>query len=135
MRAGIEQALENDILTFSRKPNIVTDKARRRKQQFQRWFVNIFDVWYRDVTDASNAEARECLTDNFPYDSPGNLDRAILGSDCVLDLTSVENICQNLKVFFQWSTENCQAGDRRIATLERRCDKIDEIRQSISQNL
>ena len=78
---------------------------------------------------------RECLTDNFPCDSLGNLDKAILGSNCVLDLTSVENICRNLKVFFQWSTENCRAGDRRIATLKKRCDKIDEIRRNISQNL
>ena len=75
VRSGIEQGLENDILTLSKVPNTVTDKARRRKEQFQRWFVNIFDIWYRDVTEASNGKARKCLTDNFPYDSPGNLDK------------------------------------------------------------
>ena len=122
-------------MTFSSKPNEVTDKARRRKEQFQRWFVRIFDIWYIDVTEASKKDARECLTDNFPYDSPGNLDKATLGSDCVLELTSIENICKNLKVFFQWSTENCRAGDRRIIKLKERCDKIDDIRQKISQNL
>ena len=80
VRGGIEQALENDILTFLRKPGAVTDAARRRKDQFQRWFVKIFDVWYTDVTEASDAEARECLTDNFPYDSPGNLDKECVHS-------------------------------------------------------
>ena len=53
----------------------MTDAARRRKEQFQRWFVRIFDIWYTDVTEASGAKARECLTDNFPYDSPGKLDK------------------------------------------------------------
>ena len=62
-------------MTLSEQPNAVTDKARRRKERFQRWFVKIFNFWYRDVTEASNAGARQCLTDNFPNDSPGNLDK------------------------------------------------------------
>ena len=76
MRSGIEQGLNNDILDFSKQPGIVTERARRRVAQFQRWFTRIFDVWYVDVTEAGpNSDRRECLTDNFPYDSPGNLDK------------------------------------------------------------
>ena len=48
---------------------------QQRSEQFKRWFVNIFDGWYQDVTQSSEAGTRRCLTDNFPYDSPGRLDK------------------------------------------------------------
>ena len=54
--------------------------------------------------------------------------KTILGSDCVLDLHSVDNICQNLKRFFEWSTENCNSGERRIQALEERCRKVIQFR-------
>ena len=78
MRSGIERGLENDILDFSKQPGVITLAARGRVDSFQTWFQRIFNFWYLDVTDASDRDVRECLTDNFPYDSPGNLDK-----DCV----------------------------------------------------
>ena len=65
----------NNINDFSKKPGTVTKAASNRVEQFTRWFIRIFNVWYVDVTEASDKEARECLTNNFPYDSPGNLDQ------------------------------------------------------------
>ena len=67
--------MNNDINDFSKQPGIVTESARKRVENFQVWFSRIFRFWYEDVTDATDREARECLTDNFPYDSPGNLDK------------------------------------------------------------
>lgn len=114
----------------------MTNTARRRVAQFKKWFTRIFDVWYVDVTEAGPYnDRRECLTDNFPYDSPGNLDKTILGSDCALDLHSIEDICQNLKRFYQWSTENCRSGEIRIQAMEDRCARIDQIRASIQANV
>ena len=75
VRSGIERALNNDIQDFSRRPGTVTRAAGYRKNQFERWFVNIFGAWYQDVTEASDSGSRKCLTDNFPYDSPGNLNK------------------------------------------------------------
>ena len=75
VRSAIELGVANDIYYFSRKPGVITDAARDRVKQFTRWFVNIFDGWYTDVTKASAAENRRCLTNNFPYDSPGLLDQ------------------------------------------------------------
>ena len=74
VRSGIEQGLLNDISDFSAKPE-VTDAAKRRIAQFTRWLIRIFDVWYVDVTEASDKATRKCLTDKFPHDSPGNLDK------------------------------------------------------------
>ena len=75
VRSAIELGVANDIYYFSRKPGVITQAARNRVDQFSRWFVNIFDVWYTDVTEASKTNNRKCLTDNFPYDSPGNVDK------------------------------------------------------------
>ena len=60
-----------------------------------------------------------------------NTEKTILGSDCVLDLNSVDDICINLRRFFQWSTETCLAGDTRISKLARRCNKVDTIKTYI----
>ena len=75
---GIARGLDNDINDFSKQPGLITQSARRRVANFKTWLTRIFRFWYEDVTDASNREIRECLTDNFPYDSPGNLNK-----DCV----------------------------------------------------
>ena len=90
VRDGIERGLNNDIYTYSRRPGTVTNGALRRKDQFRVWFTNIFDVWYQDVTEASDWGTRKCLTDNFPYDSPGNLDK-----ECV---PNAQVKCQSLAV-------------------------------------
>ena len=58
--------------------------------QFQRWFVNMFNVWYVDVTEAGPAkDRRQCLTDNFPYDSPGNLDKESVPKSSTLSTSKV----------------------------------------------
>ena len=62
-------------MDFSRKPGIVTNRAEQRIAQFKKWFFRIFNVWYLDLTEASGKKSRECLTDRFPYNSPGNLDK------------------------------------------------------------
>ena len=56
VRSGIERGLNNDINEFSQKPGTVTAASSRRVEQFRRWFVRIFDVWYTDVTEASEKE-------------------------------------------------------------------------------
>ena len=81
------QGLNNDIYTYSRRPGTVTNGAIQRRAQFNMWFTNIFDVWYQDVTEASNAGTRACLTDNFPYDSPGNLDKECVPNVYINDVT------------------------------------------------
>ena len=54
--------------------------------------------------------------------------KAILGSDCALDLNSVEDICDNLKRFFQWSTRSCRAGEKRIRNLEKKCNEVKNVK-------
>ena len=75
VRSGIKRGLNNDIFDFSKRPGIPTTAARRRVTQFQNNFIRIFNAWYKDVTEASQKNQRKCLTDNFPYDSPGNLSK------------------------------------------------------------
>ena len=60
-----------------------------------------------------------------------NTYQKILGSDCALDLNSIAKICTNLKRFFEWSTENCRAGDIRVRKLTDRCNAIDRIRKVV----
>ena len=70
VRSGIERAFDNSF-DFSMKQS-----SSNRVEMFQRWITRIFDIWYIDVTEAGpNSDRRPCLTDNFPYDSPGNLDK------------------------------------------------------------
>ena len=64
-----------------------------------------------------------------------NIIKTIFGSDCVLDLYSVDDICLNLKRFFEWSTDNCRAGEKRIQALEKRCENINRIKRNIQATL
>ena len=75
VRNGIRRAVNNDINDFSAIPGEISDAAHQRVAQITNWFIGIFNVWYVDVTEASNQGARSCLTANFPNDSPGNLDQ------------------------------------------------------------
>ena len=72
---GIRHAVDNEILDLSEVPDTVTEAAIRRVEQFQKWFLTIFHAWYADVIDASITGTRKCLTEKFPDDSPGNLDK------------------------------------------------------------
>ena len=69
---GIKRAVKNDINDLVANPEKKTEK---RVARFVSWFTRIFDSWYDDVTEASENGKRKCLTDNFPYNSPGNLDK------------------------------------------------------------
>ena len=85
--------MDNDILDFSKQSGVVTDAARRRVAQFKGWFTRIFNVWYVDVTEAGpNKDRRECLTDNFPYDSPGNLNKDRVATKARLEIFSKQEL-------------------------------------------
>ena len=91
---GITRGLNNDINDFSKQSSEVTDAAERRVTQFKRWFERIVNTWYQDIIQASNQGTRQCLTDNFPYDSPGNLDK-----DCVEKIARCEAGAQLILTF------------------------------------
>ena len=75
MSQAIKEGLTTSMFSYSQYREYwpETNGTRRRRDQFTRWFVNIFNGWYQDVTQSSEAGTRRCLTENFPYDSPGNL--------------------------------------------------------------
>ena len=75
IRDRIEQAVDNDKEDFSRKPGRVTNSARSYVSLYQRWFVNKFNRWFNQVTQAKAKSKRKCLTEKFPDHSPGNLDQ------------------------------------------------------------
>ena len=62
----------NDIQTFSRRADRITDGARRRVDQYTRRFKIIFDGWYNDVLEAPlyATSANYCLRRRLGYD-PG----------------------------------------------------------------
>ena len=48
-----------------------------------------------------------------------------MGSDCALDMTSVDAICVNLRQFFEWVLRPCRTGGvKRLETLDRRCEIV-----------
>ena len=138
VRSEIEQGLDNDVLNFpqlfSKIPGFMTESARKRVEQFKRRFTRVFNAWYVEVTKKGPKKGRrQCLTENFPYDSPGNPD-TILGLDCALDLKSVDSICHNLKRLFKWSNQNCSSGYTPMRKLEKRCWKIYVSRRNAPEN-
>ena len=56
-----------------------------------------------------------------------------MGSDCKLELTSIQNICRNLAKFFVWVYQDCRgSGANRIKQLARKCGKIKQIQHKIA---
>ena len=127
LKSSVMDALTNDIYSYSRVPGKITNGAQNRRAQWGDWFFQIVDNWNNEIDDG---EGRKCLTDNFPYDSPGDLGKDILGSDCALDMTSIDSICENLKTFLEWSFEGCRT-QRLITRLENRCNNVKRIRNEI----
>ena len=59
--------------------------------------------------------------------------KSIMGTDCKLELTSIQNICRNLAKFFVWVYQDCRgSGANRIKQLGRKCGKIKQIQHKIA---
>ena len=140
----------NDIQTFSSRADRVTNGASRRVEQFKRSFYSVFAGWLDDVLTAVQQDSRQCLRNKFWDDNPSNLakecipvtsilyvqrkfpftlyfgtlKKSTLGADCALDLTSVDDICVNMRRFLKWATEDCRQGDRRLGVLDRKCEVV-----------
>merc|ERR1711892_109445 len=127
VKAGIRQGLHNDIMSYSRRPGVITNGAIMRREQWYNWFASNVDIWLYEVDTIGE---RKCLTDKFPYDSPGDLDKSILGSDCALDLTSIDAICENLPKFMDWAFADCRS-NARTRQLHQRCVKLRRVRSNI----
>ena len=84
--------MKNDILDFSMIPGVVTDHARQIAEEFIRKFGRVFSRWYVDVTKASQKNRRKCLTNNFPYDSPGNLNKDCVATKAQLEIFSKQGL-------------------------------------------
>ena len=82
VKAGIHQGLHNDIMSYSRRPGVITNGAIMRREQWYNWFASNVDIWLYEVDTIGE---RKCLTDKFPYDSPGDLDK-----ERVLELISLK---------------------------------------------
>ena len=69
--------MKNDVLDFSKRPDIATKAAGHRVIRVAKWFDKIFRTWHRGVVyeKRTQEDRRECLTDKFPDDSPGNLNK------------------------------------------------------------
>ena len=73
VREGIEQGLRNDIQTFSKRPDRITNGAEKRVTQFKSSLTTVFNSWLQDVLDAVNTGSRQCLRNKFWGDDPSNL--------------------------------------------------------------
>ena len=63
----------NDIQTFSRRADRITDGARRRVEQYSRRFKIIFDGWYNNIVDYFDnpRQGNQCLILQLWYVNPG----------------------------------------------------------------
>ena len=53
------------------------------------------------------------------------LQKDYMGSDCALDMTSVDTVCTNLGRFLEWALGSCRRGsDKKLEVLDRKCDII-----------
>ena len=75
---GIEQGLMNDIQTFSRRTDRITNVARRRVEQFKNSFDSVFAGWLEDVLQAVEQDSRQCLRNKFWNDDPSGLAKECL---------------------------------------------------------
>ena len=117
-----------------------------REQQWFEWFQKILNPFFEEASDDPYNYGRQCIIDKFPGNSAGNLGKDVLGSDCALDMTSIDAICHNLKRFFQWAYEDCNGGcgvhidcdghhapqgQLKLDKLEHRCQNILRIKEEI----
>jgi len=135
VKAGIRRGLYNDILTYTRRPGVDTQGAHHRWYQFADWYVNNIEQYISAVTvnrlrSHKHNSPRKCLTDKFPRDNPGDHDKSILGSDCALDLTSIDAICENLPKFMDWAFADCRS-NARTRQLHQRCVKLRRVQSKI----
>jgi hypothetical protein len=129
IHSALSAAVDND------SENLKSKEVGR----FKRWLQQSFDKLHMSV---SKATPRTCLRGKFTPDSPGNLSKEILGSDCGLDieLGDIHNACSKLQSYFAWAYEDCtfskgygrphkaKSGRGALARLEHRCNKINQIR-------
>ena len=121
---GIFAAIESEITA-----GIVSEP---RRAHFGIWLAKIFEIYHDDITDEENP--RKCLLDKMG-DSPGDLSKDVLGSDCALDIANgnIDNACANLKFFFEWVYGDCKTeGEKILDRLEFRCNRINEIKEEIA---
>ena len=104
-----------------------------RNDHFSVWLWQIFDIYNEDVTDEENP--RKCLLEKVG-DSPGDLTKDELGSDCALDIANgdIDNACAKLKSFFEWVYGDCKTeGVKILERLEFRCNRINAIKAEIAE--
>ena len=121
-------ALTNDIDTYSKKPGKITRKAKKLRNKWKTAFDEVVDSWMAKI---NNGRGRGCLVRKFPNNAPGSLGKDILGDDCALDMNSIDSICENLKVFLEWNTEECSRDLLKVKRLDKSCEKIKRIRNKI----
>jgi len=131
VKAAIGRGLWNDILSYTRRPGVITRAAENRHDQWWDWFSDNFRDWRWSVSFPNSS--RKCLTDKFPRDLPGDYDKSILGSDCALDLTSIDAICEHLPKFMDWAFDGCQS-NARTRQLIKRCYNLRRIKSDIQSN-
>ena len=68
----------NDIQTFSRRTDRITNVARRRVEQFKNSFDSVFAGWLEDVLQAVEQDSRQCLRNKFWNDDPSGLAKECL---------------------------------------------------------
>ena len=125
VRDGITSAVESEITA-----GLVSEP---RRQSFAIWLFQIFDIYHDDITDEENP--RKCILDKMG-DSPGDLTKDELGSDCALDIANgdIDNACTKLKSFLEWVYGDCRTGGENVLErLEFRCDRINQIKAEYAE--
>ena len=61
----------------SRVPGKVTNGALNRKRQWKGWWSAVFDDFMAEAADLTG-KTRKCVSNKFPHDSPGDLDKVII---------------------------------------------------------
>ena len=140
MMTALSSAVANDRLSLSHNGQDTAGSAMRQTQ-FTTWLQNVFDLFYEDITAE---DPRECLAEKFK-DSVEQGETGLiashflsndeLGSDCALDIEdgNIDDACEKLQSFFKWAYADCKTGGTGVLSrLEARCERINEIRQTIA---
>jgi len=126
--SGFIKGLDNDVDLYSRTTDHSGLSAQMRKNQWFKWFI--IEI---DKTIQQAADGRVCLRKKLTKNGLLLLDKSIMGTDCKLELTSIQNICRNLAKFFVWVYQDCRgSGANRIKQLGRKCGKIKQIQHKIA---